>query len=197
MSLDQNVDGVAESAAAAAAPVAVPASLIEPAQAIAAAIDGGHGAVATSAANASFHQNIIITNQKHGPGLFVRAIWYVFIGWWLTGIAITFAWLCSLTVILLPIAYVIVNKIPVILTLRPRSIETTASVDADGTVRINTGGASQLPFWQRALWFIFVGWWACAVAMYLAYFLCLTIILFPLGLMLFNRIPAVLTLQRN
>lgn len=115
----------------------------------------------------------------------------------MTGIAITFAWLCCLTVILLPIAYVVVNKIPVILTLRPRSLETSALVDADGTLRITTGGARQLPFWQRALWFLLVGWWACAVAMYAAYFLCLTILLFPVGLMIFNRVPAVLTLQRN
>jgi uncharacterized membrane protein YccF (DUF307 family) len=115
----------------------------------------------------------------------------------LTGIAITFAVLCSLSVILLPIAYMIVNKIPVILTLRPRSLETTATVDDDGTVRISTGGAGQRPFWQRAVWFLLIGWWACAAAMYVAYALCLTVILIPVGLMLFNRVPAVLTLQRN
>jgi uncharacterized membrane protein YccF (DUF307 family) len=171
--------------------------MIEPAEALAAAIDGPHEPVAAASSSVTFQQNIIVTHHKHGPGLFARAIWYIFVGWWLTGIAITFAVLCTLTVILLPIAYVIVNKIPVILTLRPRSLETLTTVDADGTVRISTGGALQRPFWQRALWFLFVGWWACAVAMYLAYFLCLTIVLFPLGLMLFNRVPAVLTLQRN
>jgi uncharacterized membrane protein YccF (DUF307 family) len=197
MSEDPSADGLAESVAAAAAPVAIPPSMLEPAQALAAAVDGAHGATTTAAASATIHQNIIITHQKHGPGFFARAVWYVFVGWWLTGIAITFAWLCALTVVLLPIAYVIVNKIPVILTLRPRSIETSAAVDEDGTLRITTGGAAQLPFWQRGLWFVFVGWWACAIAMYLAYFLCLTIVLFPLGLMLFNRVPAVLTLQRN
>jgi uncharacterized membrane protein YccF (DUF307 family) len=195
MTVEPTGEALAEAAAAAAVPVIVPASMTEPAEALAHAVDGGHTTLAT--ATATFNQNVIITHRKQGPGFFVRAIWYVFIGWWLTGIAITFAWLCALTVILLPITYVVVNKIPVILTLRPRSIETSTTVDADGTVRITTGGALQLPFWQRGLWFVFVGWWACAVAMYLAYFLCLTIILFPVGLMIFNRVPAVLTLQRN
>jgi uncharacterized membrane protein YccF (DUF307 family) len=171
--------------------------MTEPAQALAAAVDHGHTSPGALASGVTFNQNIITEHRKHGPGFFVRAVWYVFIGWWLTGMAIAFAWFCALSVILLPIAYVVVNKIPVILTLRPRSIETSASVDADGTLRISTGGASQLPIWQRALWFVFVGWWACGVAMALAYLMCLTVVLLPLGLMLFNRVPAVLTLQRN
>jgi uncharacterized membrane protein YccF (DUF307 family) len=196
MSLDPNADGLAETVAAAAAPVAIPPMILEPGEALAAAVDG-HPAVATAGSSATINQTIIVTHRKHGPGLVTRAVWYVFVGWWLTGIAITFAALCTLSVVLLPIAYVIINKIPVILTLRPRSLETDATVDADGTVRITTGGARQLPFWQRALWFVFVGWWACIVAMYAAYLLCLTIVLIPVGLMVFNRMPAVLTLQRN
>jgi len=52
-------------------------------------------------------------------------------------------------------------------------------------------------FWQRALWFVCVGWWAVGLAMLLAYALCLTLVLLPVGLMLFNRVPAVMTLQRN
>ena len=91
----------------------------------------------------------------------------------------------------------IVNKIPTILTLRPRSIGSDVTVDADGTVRITTGGAIQRAFWQRALWFVFVGWWACGLAMTVAYVLSLTVILLPVGLMIFNRVPAVMTLQRN
>jgi uncharacterized membrane protein YccF (DUF307 family) len=197
MSLEPEADGLAETVAAAAAPVPIPPMILEPAEALAAAVDGPPAPLATAVSSATINQTIIVTHRKHGPGLVTRAVWYVFVGWWLTGIAITFAAFCTLSVVLLPIAYVIVNKIPVILTLRPRSLETDATVDADGTVRITTGGARQLPFWQRALWFVFVGWWACIFAMYAAYLLCLTVVLIPVGLMVFNRIPAVLTLQRN
>ena len=176
---------------------AVPPAMVEPAQAIDDAAGTAIAAAAASAAAPALPQNIVIAQRKHGPGLFVRGIWYLFVGWWLTGFALVFAWLCSLTIVLLPIAYLIVNKIPVILTLRPRSIQTDVAVDVDGTVRITTGGATQRPFWQRALWFVFVGWWACGIAMAVAYLLCLTVILLPVGLMVFNRVPAVMTLQRN
>lgn len=175
----------------------VPPSMVEPAQALEGAIGAGVAAAAGAAAAPVLQQNIVITQRRHGPGLFVRAIWYLFVGWWLTGLAIAFAWLCTLTVVLLPIAYLIVNKIPVILTLRPRSVQTDVGVDADGTIRISTGAAVQRAFWQRALWFVLVGWWACALVMGVAYFLCLTVVLIPVGLMIFNRLPAVMTLQRN
>jgi uncharacterized membrane protein YccF (DUF307 family) len=177
--------------------VGVPPNLLEPAQALEAATGAGIAQAANAAAAPVFNQNIIVTQTRQGPGLFVRAIWYLFVGWWLTGFAIGFAWLCALSVVLLPIAYLIVAKIPTILTLRPRSIGTDVAVDVDGTVRITTGGAQQLPFWQRALWFLFVGWWACAAAMAVAYLASLTIVLLPVGLMIFNRVPAVMTLQRN
>lgn len=175
----------------------VPASMLEPAQALDKVMGSGISQAATATATTTFHQNIIVNQQKTGPGFFVRAIWYLFIGWWLTGFALGFAWVCSLTVVLLPVAYVIVNKIPTILTLRPRSVETQVAVDGAGNLTITTGGAAQLPFWQRALWFLFVGWWACALAMTVAYVASLTVVLLPVGLMIFNRVPAVMTLQRN
>ncbi|MDX6482992.1 MAG: hypothetical protein QOE95_763, partial [Gaiellaceae bacterium] len=63
-------------------------AVIEPAQAIEEATGVGLTAPAAAAAAPVFHQNIIIAQRRHGPGLFVRAIWYLFIGWWLTGLAI-------------------------------------------------------------------------------------------------------------
>jgi uncharacterized membrane protein YccF (DUF307 family) len=177
--------------------IAVPAAMLEPAQAIDAAMGTDLAQPAADVATVTFQQNIIVTNQRSGPGFISRALWFIFVGWWLTGFAIGFAWLCALSIVLLPIAYMIVNKIPTILTLRSRSIQSDATVDADGTIRITTGGASQLPFWQRALWFVLVGWWACGLAMSVAYLLSLTVILLPVGLMIFNRVPTVMTLQRN
>jgi uncharacterized membrane protein YccF (DUF307 family) len=175
----------------------VPASALEPAQAIDAALGTDLAKPAAEAATVQFHQNIIVTNRRTGPGLLARALWFIFIGWWLTGFAIGFAWLCSLTIVLLPISFMIINKVPTILTLRPRSTQSDVTIDPDGTVRITTGGATQRPFWQRAIWFVLVGWWACGLAMVVAYLMCLTILLLPIGLMVFNRVPAVMTLQRN
>jgi uncharacterized membrane protein YccF (DUF307 family) len=177
--------------------IAVPESMLEPAQALEAATGLDVAPAANSVATVNIQQNIIVTQGRNGPGFFTRAIWYLFVGWWLTGLAIGFAIVCSISVILLPLSYFIVSKIPTILTLRPRSLESEVKVGPDGTVHVSVGGAKQQPFWQRALWFLFVGWWACALAMTVAYFLSLTIILIPVGLMIFNRVPAVMTLQRN
>ena len=64
-----------------------------------------------------------------GPGLLVRALWFLFIGWWLSALAIGLAYILCVTIIGLPIAFMIFNQLPLILTLRPRSIGTAG----DGT----------------------------------------------------------------
>ena len=50
--------------------------------------------------------------------------------------------------------------------------------------------------WQRALWFVCVGWWLGAIWMGTAYFLCLIIIGLPIGIMMFDRTGGVMTLLR-
>ena len=90
----------------------------------------------------------------------------------------------------------IFNQLPAILTLRPRT-ERTVTVYQDG-VAYRTGGGTveQLPLWIRAVWFIFVGWWLGAIYMTVAWFLCVILITLPIGLWLFNRVGAVMTLLR-
>ena len=50
-------------------------------------------------------------------------------------------------------------------------------------------------FLLRAVWFIFIGWWLSALAIGVAYFLCAIIIGLPLAFMIFNQLPAILTLR--
>lgn len=47
----------------------------------------------------------------------------------------------------------------------------------------------------RALWFVFVGWWATPIVVNAAWALNATIILLPLGIKLINLVPTVLTLK--
>ena len=54
----------------------------------------------------------------------MRTLWFVFIGWWLTGIVNIVAYLIALTVVGLPVAFMIFNRLPTVLTLRPRTIRT-------------------------------------------------------------------------
>jgi uncharacterized membrane protein YccF (DUF307 family) len=137
-----------------------------------------------------------IVTMTGGPGLVLRAIWFVFIGWWATGILLGVAYLFSLTIVLLPIAFVLFNVVPTVLTLRPRRTHVTTEM-RDGVMHVSHGNVPQRPFWMRALWFLLVGWWLSGFVIVLGYLLCLTVILIPVGVMVLNRIPEAMTLRRN
>ncbi|MFW5964119.1 MAG: YccF domain-containing protein, partial [Natronomonas sp.] len=79
---------------------------------------------------------------------FTRALWFVFVGWWLTPVLVNAAWLLGLTVVLLPISVKLINLVPTALTLKtPKS-----TLDPDGA-------RGQRNLLVRALYFVFVGWW--------------------------------------
>jgi uncharacterized membrane protein YccF (DUF307 family) len=48
----------------------------------------------------------------------------------------------------------------------------------------------------HALYFILIGWWFGAIWSLLAWLLCITVIGIPVGVMMYNRLPAVMTLRR-
>lgn len=140
--------------------------------------------------------SVVVMQDKHGPGFGTRAVWYVFIGWWAAQIALIVGYLAGLTLVGLPVAFWVFNRIGTILTLRPRS-QTTAVEQQGSTIVVRNVGAEQHPLWARAVYFVLVGWWLSLIWMELAWLLSLTIVGIPLGIMMMNRLPAVYTLQRN
>jgi uncharacterized membrane protein YccF (DUF307 family) len=133
--------------------------------------------------------------RSDGPGLVVRTLWFVFVGWWLTGIVNVLAYLIALTIIGLPFAFLIFNRLPSILTLRPRTVQTTHAV-VDGVTYVTETTIPQRAFWKRAIYFVAIGWWLGALWSALAWLLCVLIITLPLGVMMYNRLPAAMTLRR-
>ncbi len=119
------------------------------------------------------------------PSLLIRAIWFIFIGWWLSAVAIGVAYFLCAIIIGIPLAFMIFNQLPLIITLRPRS----PGLVADGT-------EEQLPLWLRAVWFVFIGWWLGALYLTVAWGLCVIIIGLPIGLWMMNRVGGVMTLLR-
>lgn len=116
--------------------------------------------------------------------LFVRALWFVFVGWWLTPILVNVAWLLNVTVVLIPVGIKLINLVPTALTLaEPRSIE-----DSDES--------SQHSLLVRAVYFVFVGWWLSWLWANVAAALSLTIVGIPIAIWLFNRLPYVTSLYR-
>ncbi|WP_058993543.1 hypothetical protein [Haloarcula sp. CBA1127] len=117
--------------------------------------------------------------------LLVRAAWFLLVGWWVTGIWLSVAWFLNVTLIGLPLGIKMINKVPLVLTLKRRDRLVTES---DG------GSQHSLP--SRAVWFVFVGWWASGVWTGIAYALSLTIVGLPLAIWMYNRLPFVVSLYQ-
>lgn len=133
---------------------------------------------------------------QQGPGLLVRALWFIFVGWWLTGVVSTIAWLAMITIIGLPLGIWLINRIPTVITLRPRTRAVQQMVDSAGFTRFVDVPVAQVPWYVRGIWFLFVGWWASAIVMAIGYALIVLIITIPIGLWMYNRVPFVASLYR-
>jgi uncharacterized membrane protein YccF (DUF307 family) len=138
-----------------------------------------------------------IVEVTTGPSLLVRAVWYVFAGWWLTGIVMGLAWFLAATIVGLPITFYLVNRIPTVLTLRPRAEQYQLVTGADGVTRYQRLETEQTDLLIRIAYFIVIGWWASLAWMAASYTLMLTIIGIPLGLLMVNRLPFVFSLHRG
>jgi uncharacterized membrane protein YccF (DUF307 family) len=117
--------------------------------------------------------------------LLVRAAWFLLVGWWVTGIWLSAAWLLNVTIIGIPLGIKMINAVPLVLTLKRR----------DRLVAERTGG-SQYSLLVRAAWFVFVGWWASGVWTGVAYALSVTIVGLPLAIWMYNRLPFVVSLYQ-
>jgi uncharacterized membrane protein YccF (DUF307 family) len=133
---------------------------------------------------------------QRGPNLLIRFIWWLFIGWWASGIAVTVAWLALVTIIGIPLGIWIINRLPSILTLRPRTREWSLGQDEQGRAEVSDRGRPQVAWPLRGLWFVLVGWWASGIWMGLAWLIQLTVIGIPISLLMFNRTPFIASLYR-
>jgi uncharacterized membrane protein YccF (DUF307 family) len=138
---------------------------------------------------------MVIIHNNRGPGLFVRGIWFLFIGWWLSWLAIGVACIACLTLVGLPLGFYIFNRLPMILTLRAGNDRIVTQVQ-DGVTLLRHDNVAQLPMWARGAWFLLVGRWLGAVYLVLAGLLCMFLFTLAIGLVLFNRVGAVMTLLR-
>jgi uncharacterized membrane protein YccF (DUF307 family) len=138
----------------------------------------------------------MVVGMRTGPSFLARAVWFVLIGWWLTAIVIVVAYALALSILGLPFAFNLFNRIPAVLTLRSRTKSFEVQTAADGTRYLTAANVQQRPLLLRAIWFVLVGFWFGAIWMALAYVLCVLIITMPFGLAMFNRTGAVMTLLR-
>jgi len=142
-------------------------------------------------------QNVHYVTSQSGPGLLIRVLWFLFIGWWLGLIWVLIAWFFNLTIIGFPLGLFMINNIPQVMTLQPARVQTV--VDArTGTQVVRQLPLEQPPFLLRALYFLVIGFWFSLVWMLLAWLL--TAVTFglaiPLTFWMFDQVPAITTLAR-
>jgi uncharacterized membrane protein YccF (DUF307 family) len=147
-------------------------------------------------AEMSSQPNVIIQQASGGePGCLIQGIWFLFVGWWLGGLAVSLAWLLNVLIITLPLGMAILNNVPKVLALQ--NPQKSLRVVQEGNItRVTEVNVAQHPFLIRAIYFLLIGWWWSGIWMGLAYFLCGLIVTMPIGLGMFRSTPAMTTLQR-
>jgi uncharacterized membrane protein YccF (DUF307 family) len=127
----------------------------------------------------------------------IRAIYFLLIGWWLTFFWINVAWALNATVVLLPLGLWMLNRVPQVLTLKPMAVEAQVGRRGGDLVVVRTHGVRQHFWLWRLLYFILIGSWLSLAWANVAWFLCATIVGLPIGILMFNYLPAVTTLMRT
>jgi uncharacterized membrane protein YccF (DUF307 family) len=138
----------------------------------------------------------IMVNVVSPPNFLLRALWFIFIGWWAGLIWLHIGFALCVSVIFLPVGLMMLNRLPGVLTLQPSSQQTTVTMYQNGMVSVRVGEPQQIDFLLRALYFLAIGWWLGYMWALLGYIFCFTIILMPIGIMMLNRLPTVLTLRQ-
>lgn len=126
----------------------------------------------------------------------IRVLWFFLIGWHVTLYWIVAAWLLNLTVIGLPLGVWMLNRVPLVLTLRmPASYQVIEL--RDGRLVAWRETVPQHGWLLRLLYFLVIGWWFSLLWALLGWLLCVTVIGLPFGVWMLNRLPAVTTLMKH
>lgn len=139
---------------------------------------------------------IVMNMRSPGTPLIVRAIWWFFIGWWLSAIVAFAGWFFLATIIFIPLGIWLIHRIPQAQTLRPRT-RSFHTEFKDGTVVFTESIIPQHPWYVRLFYMLFCGLWIGLPWILLGWALGLTLILLPLSIWMLDRAPAVTTLQRH
>jgi uncharacterized membrane protein YccF (DUF307 family) len=134
--------------------------------------------------------------QEPGMPLLLRIIYFFLFGWWATGVWINVAWFLNASILGLPVGLWMLNRVPMVLTLRPAKQMLVTQERRDG-VAWQVQGLPQRAWPIRLIYFVLIGWWLSWLWANAAWIISATIIGLPLGIWMFNRLPGITTLMRT
>lgn len=135
---------------------------------------------------------MVVEVRKHG--FLVRAVYYIFIGWWFGLFWALLSWVMYATVVGAPIGAMMLNKVPGAISLKARAKDIRVFEDESG-YSARQVKKEQFAWWVRVLYYP-LGLVLSLIVIIVAWFLCTLLITLPLGIMLFNAVPAVASLSR-
>ncbi len=144
------------------------------------------------------HPPVMALAENRQPNIVLRFLWFIFVGWWLGLIWLHIGFALCASVIFLPFGLLMLNRLPAILTLRSTGdAQMQVVTNAYGQTFVTYGEVPQLNILIRAIWFFPIGLILGYLTSIIGYLLCATIILLPFGILLLDRIPAIMTLRRS
>lgn len=138
-------------------------------------------------------QPVVIKVKSHG--FLVRGLYYIFIGWWFGLVWAILSWLMYATVIGAPIGAKMLNMVPGAISLKARDKRAEVVSQPSG-YSVEQVKLRQHPWWVRVLYYP-IGLVLSLFVILLAWLLCAFLITLPLGIILFNQVPAVASLSRQ
>jgi uncharacterized membrane protein YccF (DUF307 family) len=135
---------------------------------------------------------VVVHVKEHG--LFVRALYFLFIGWWFGLFWALLSWFMYATVVGAPLGAVMMNKVPGAISLKSKQKDIKVITTEDGYT-VSQTNKEQFPLWARILYYP-VGLILSLVMIIIGWLLFVFLITAPLGVMVFNAVPAVTSLHR-
>jgi uncharacterized membrane protein YccF (DUF307 family) len=136
---------------------------------------------------------VVVEARRHG--IIVRALYFIFIGWWWGLMVAFFGWFLYATVIGAPLGIKVLNAVPGAISLKAREKDLKLR-QTPGGYQVTREKMPQRRWWIRVLWYPF-GLVFSFFAILLAWLLCAILVTLPLGIMLFNKVPAIASLYRS
>ncbi len=140
--------------------------------------------------------NDVVINEGKSPNIILRFLWFIFIGSWLGVIVITIASILQVTIIGIPLALFLYDRIPAIMTLKARRRKLEVFEDAKGHLHHHESGPKQHNILLRIVYFIFIGSWFTLVWVIAAFAIAVTIIGVPVSFWMVDRVPYVSSLTK-
>lgn len=135
---------------------------------------------------------VVVKVKEHG--LIVRFFYFWFIGWWFGLFWALLSWVMYATVIGAPLGAVMMNKVPGAISLKSRQKDIKVITTENG-YKVSEVKKQQHPIWVRILYYP-IGLVLSLLLIFLGWFLCVFLITMPLGIVVFNAVPAVTSLHR-